>query len=155
QAAGLGHGLLARQPRRAEIGETGAAIGGKQDVLRLDVPMYDAQSVGRGERGGDLTSPTRRGVGIERATLAHPHGEVRTRDVLHHDKAPRAVVDHVVHTDDVGVAELPDGLHFATQPLAREARRRGWRHQELERDIGADATVAGAVYNGKPAAPDL
>src|SRR5690348_15575915 len=45
QAAGLGDGLLPRQPRRAEVSEPRPAVGGNQDVLRLDVTMEDAAAV--------------------------------------------------------------------------------------------------------------
>jgi len=56
QTAGLGDGLLPRQPRRAEVGEPRPAVGGEQDVLRLDVAMKDAVPVGGREPRGDVAS---------------------------------------------------------------------------------------------------
>jgi len=117
--------------------------------------MEDAAAVGGGERRGDVTPKARRGVGVERPALPHAHGEVGARDIVHHDKAPRPVIDDVVHGDDVRMAELPHDLDFAAQPLARESRRGGRGHQQLDRHIGADAAVARAVHDGKAAPADF
>ena len=155
ETAGLGHGLLPGQPCRAEVGEPCPAVGREQDVLRLDVAMEDAVAVGGGERRGDLTPEACHGVGVERPALSHAHGEVGARDILHHDETPRPVVDDVVHGDDVRVAELPHRLNLAAQPLAREPRRGGRGHQQLDRHVGTDATVARAIYDREAAAPDL
>ena len=66
--AGLGSGGGGGAPRDTEVGHLDLAIGGEQDVLRLDVAMDQAAGMGCAERGADLDGDAHR--------LGHRHGVV-------------------------------------------------------------------------------
>ena len=117
--------------------------------------MQDAAAMRGVERRGDLATDARRGVGIERPPLPHPHGEIRARHVLHDDEAPRALVDDVVDGDDVGMAECAHRLHFTTQPLPGKPRRGKGRNEQFDRDIRSNAAVPRPVHDRVAAPADL
>src|SRR5687767_10132654 len=93
----------------------------EEDVLRLDVSMYDAGSVRRIERRAHLAQQirylTRRSPAMSRNLLR----QCAARQVFHHDER-RAIVQltEVEHVDDAG---MPDSGHRAC--FVRELGARG------------------------------
>ena len=138
-----GQGRLSVEvPRQPEIGDLGRAVGGEQDVGRLQIAVHDPAPVrhlhGLGQRGqqrGRLAGRLRRarqGLG-QAAPLEELHGEVR----------PPLVVAHVVDLDDVRVPQARHRLRLALEPrpLVRSGVRAGDQH--LEGDEAVEAAGAG------------
>ena len=155
QRAGLRHRRLALEPCGAEVREPGAAVAVEQDVLRLDVAMQDARAMRGCECLGDLRADAGGILRWEWTPLAEPDTEVGPVHQVHHHEAPGAILQEVVHPDDVRVGEPAHRLHLAAEPLPRDSSAGGRRDQELERDERIERTVARPVHDGVSAASDL
>ena len=140
-----GQGRLSVEvPRQPEIGDLGRAVGGEQDVGRLQIAVHDPALVGRlhglGQRGqqrGRLAGRLRRarqGLG-QAAPLDELHGEVR----------PALVVAHVVDLDDVRVPQARHRLRFALEPRPLVRPGVGAGEQHLEGDEAVEPQVPGLV----------
>ena len=129
--------------RDAEVGQLGGAVGGDQDVGRLDVPVHDARRVCRGKSLGHLREQGR-GLGRRQAAVVGGDGgEVSTSDVLHDEPLLVTFGDEVEDSDDVRMVEpgsepgLPLGAHQVERAAVRE-------HAEpLDGDLAAEHLVDG------------
>src|SRR5205085_12122470 len=89
----------------AEVGERRFAVGGEQDVRRLDVPMEDASPVCRRQRVGTPGGERHDLGGGETAVTTEAIGEGAAERVLHGDGDAVAVGHQLVDADDVGMVE--------------------------------------------------
>jgi hypothetical protein len=117
--------------------------------------VQNAATVSRVERGGHIPSEAGRCFGIERSAVADAHREIGAGNVFHHHKAPWPVVRDVVDRDDVGMAQLANGLHLAAQALASEPRGRRRGHEQLDRHVAPDAPIPRPVDDRIPTATEL
>ncbi len=111
----------------AEVAEERLAVGGEEDVGRLDVAVEHAPAVGRAEGVGDAGQD---GDGLARGQPAPLDQEVVERAApgqRHDDGDAVAVVEHVDHPDDVGVVELGQDRRLPPQPVAPCRPRRSAR----------------------------
>lgn len=127
--------------RQAEIGDPDPPVGPHENVAGLEVTMDDAggvcsrePSTGLDVLGEDLSPAP--GLGrpplIERGTIDELHREIESTVVL---------VD-VVHTDDVRMGQLGQGLGLATQLIGGHAPR---SMQFLDRDLPIELLVVGGI----------
>ena len=130
--------------REAEVREHAAAVV-EEDVGRLDIPMYEARSVGGVERRGHGCQRCRRLGRVERAG-GEPVRERPARDVAHREEEPAVVLARGVDRHDPRVLELGGeprlGQETATEPLVIRQRR---RHQ-LQGDRAAECRIAREVH---------
>jgi hypothetical protein len=150
----LGQARAAFQaPGQPEVADLGRAVGGQQDVARLQIPVDDPARVSRlggpGQRGhqrGGLSGRLGRARQLpgQAASLEKLHGEVR----------PALVVAHIVDPHDVLVPQAGDhlGLALEARPLVRAGVGAGQEH--LERDGAVQAQVPGLVDDAHAAAAE-
>ena len=150
-----GDSELAVEPCGAEVGQAVSPVGIEQDVLRFDVAVKDAMPVGSCERGRDIAAEPDRLFGGKRASIPDLHLEVGAGDVLHEDEAPGPFLDEVVYRHDVLVRQSPHRLHLTAHPFPGDFRRRGWRHEQLERHVPAELAIAGEIDHRIAAAAQL
>jgi serine/threonine protein kinase len=134
------------EPRQAEVQDLHVAVGGDEDVLRLQVAMDDAPGMSGVQPFGDLDAyldglppgePPCRDAPAQRLSLEQLHH--RERDAVGHAE--------VVDREDVGMREGGDDLG-----LALEARQRlGVVGEVLREDLDGDVPFE----TGMPGAVDL
>ena len=129
--------------REAEVEELDAAIGGDEDVGRLDVPMADALLVGGGERARDLDAVLER-LAIGDGAPVHPLPQRLAFQQLGDDVGDLALGADVEDGQDVGVVQRAGGPGFEVQAADVLGRGQG-RADDLDRDVAPQARVAGAV----------
>ncbi len=117
----------------AEVGEQDAAIRRHEDVAGLDVTMHEAGLV-RGVEGSRHAGPD-----VNRQFRAEPRlhveelAEALAVDELHDDRLAAALLEYVVHGDDVRMGEPGDRDGLATKPLGDDRVGRQARLQPLQR----------------------
>ncbi|CAB4577170.1 unannotated protein [freshwater metagenome] len=119
----------------AEVGEQHPTVGGDEDVPRLDVAVHHARLVRGVECGRDARTDVDGELGAQLLLLVEQLAQALAVDELHHDRLAPAVLDRVVHGDDVRVVELRDGDRLATEPLGDDGVAREVRFQELDRHL--------------------
>jgi hypothetical protein len=130
--------------RDAEIQHLHAGVRRDLDVGRLEIAMHDAAAVRGHERQRDLLGDVERGLHRQPAAR-QAVGQCRTLDQLEHERADALVFFELVDGGDVGVVHRREQPRFALEPsvprrIGGEARR-----QDLERDVAAQAPIAGAI----------
>ena len=101
----------------AEVGELDLAVGGAQDVRRLEVAVDDAVIVDVPQGRADcraMSSTSRQG---SRFCSLQDLVEALALDVLHGVEVMAVLVARFVEADDVGMAELAEGLDLALEAL--------------------------------------
>ena len=149
RAAGQGQGLFAKHLGHAEVGDLERAVGGDEQVLRLDVAMDDAVRGGGGEALRRLQQPA---PGLDRGDrlVGGPPGagqlvQVGALDELHGvehgavDHAGEIGLNHVRRLDQAGGVRL--GVEALQQRLVLGHRRR----QHLQRGAAVEADLPGTV----------
>ena len=101
QVAGVGQVGIGRAQR--EVGDLDAAVGGDEEVLRLEVPVEDAGGVGGTESGAGADPDPDGQVGLERA-LVEQLTDAAPLHQLGDDEA--SVLVEVVDGGRVGVPDL-------------------------------------------------
>ncbi len=153
--AGLGEGGVGPGAGDAEVGDLGLAVGGDQDVRRLDVAVDDPAVVGRGERVGDLGDQAGGGVRGERTLLLDDLREVAALDVLHDEPVLVAVDREVEDGHDVGVVEGRRVTRLALGALEVGRGPTGREPDALEGHLAAEDLVVPAPHDAHAAAADL
>ena len=105
--------------------------------------MDDPARMGVGERGRDR----QRDLGSLRPAehaVARDVAEVRSLDELHHEKRRLAVLAVVVEADDVLVLERSENARLARESAPKLEILGDPRVEQLDRDVAAQAPVAGA-----------
>ena len=120
-----------RVRRDAEVGQQGLAVGREQHVGRLHVAVEHPPPVGRRQRVGHRSGQRHDLARRQPAALGQQVVERPARRVLHGERHPVAVLDHLEHADDVRVVELREQRRLP--PDAGQVRRPAARPQALER----------------------
>ena len=118
---------------QAEVGDLGAAVGGQENVGRLEVAVDDALAVGGVDGAGDYADG-RRGLSDVLRPAADPSSEAATVDEFKPEKGETAGLANVVDPHDVGVLEGSDGLGLVVEPRQGVGSGPGSGQDHLERD---------------------
>jgi hypothetical protein len=139
--------------RQAEVEDFHDTVPREEDVCGLQVAVNDPFPVRRSEALSDLHADfDRRSSGEVRA--AQPRSERLAFQQLGDDVGSTVVGADVVHREDVRMAELAGrtGFQLETPQPSRIGGDLGRQH--LDRDIPAQAGIAGAVDLPHPTRPD-
>jgi len=145
-----------------EVGQLGLVPSRDHDVVRLDVPVHDAERVRGGQDVEHLQAVTGHPRGGQRAVARDQLTEGRAVDELH-DEVGGAVRgggrDDLVEGDGVGMLDprgaaslLEDTPLVGLQFRAAESR---WRPQFLDRHLAAEQLVSGEPDRAHPAVAEL
>jgi hypothetical protein len=104
-----------------EVEHLHLALGGQEDVARLDVAVDDPRAVGRLERVGDRRHDPGRLARRHRAGAVDPSGQALALQQLHDQVRPPVVLAKVKHPGDVGVVEPGRRPRLPAQPLGGPA----------------------------------
>jgi len=130
----------------------------RHQVERLEVTVDDPGAVHRGEALRRLQAERQHLLDGERPALQTGR-ERLSRDELHGDPPPRALLPSVVQPADVRVADLPGQLDLGTEPSLGFRPPGGIRPLDLERHLLVEHPVEGPVHGPHPALsqvrPDL
>ena len=140
----VGLDLAQGQLGDAEVEHLEAAVAGEEEVLGLQIAVHDPALVRDGEGARDLERPLP-GLARRERARAQALAQGLPLEQLGDDVGRAVVGSEIEHRDDAGVVELPGGaglLLEAADPLRIE---RDVAVQDLDRDVAAEARVAGAV----------
>ena len=135
----------------AEVGQQHAAVRRDEDVAGLDVAVDEAGVVGGVEGGGDARADVDRQLGAQPRLHVEQLAQALAVDQLHHDGLAAAVLEHVVHGDDVGVGQAGDGDRLAAEPFGDDGVGGQARLQPLQGDATVERDVGGQPHLGHPA----
>ena len=153
--AGVGLVLVELEPLgQAEVGDLGRAVGGEQDVGRLEVAVDDPPVV----RG--LHPPREQDDHLHRlarrpGALAEPLGQAAPLDELQGEVREPGVLADLVDLDDARVLELGDRLGLGPEPRELIGRGVGPGQDHLEGDVAVEAELAGLINDAHAAAAQL
>jgi hypothetical protein len=129
--------------REAEVEELRAGAR-EHHVARLEIAMHDARPVRAVEGVGDLDAETEHVVDRERPAL----NAIRERlalDQLHDEVEIVPLAPDVVDDADVRMVERGNEPRLALEARADLGRACQIARQDLDRDLAAEAAVAGAI----------
>jgi hypothetical protein len=155
-AAGRGQSLLVvDELRDAEVEDLRLAAIRDEDVVRLDVAMYDAEVMGDADRRKQLLQQVHRHVHAETPVLVEPRAHRAAFDPLHDDEQHRAVLVEVVDADDARVVQRRYGRGLAVEALAEVRVARVLLGQDLDGDRYLQARMRGAINDSHRSPPEL
>jgi hypothetical protein len=127
----------------------------EQDVVRLDVTMYDAATVRVGECPRDFAQYAR-GIGWrERSLRSEPLSKCLAFDVAHHEEHESVCFADAMDRNDVRVRQSRGGARFLNEALARSCEPREVRRENLYCDIAIELYFAGEIYDSHSTAADF
>src|SRR5262249_34952385 len=124
-----------------------AAALQQDDVVGLEIAVYDAALVRRAQRVGDLQRDRQRALRLQRRLGADQLRQRRARQVLPDEvhqllaTAPGLQDAEVDDVDDVRVADVVDRLGFVEEPSGHFLVGRELRVEDLQRYLLADRRV--------------
>jgi hypothetical protein len=137
--------------RDSEVGDLHPSVKRHQQVLRLEVAMHDPVRLAMGEPG---QNPLQNAGDLSRREPADVLAQRPVGQVLHRDVGHRAVLEVLVHGDDVGVVHRPGQARLIDEPL-REAGVGEMKGGELlQRNVALKVTLKSEVDDGGAPAPD-
>ena len=147
----VGHAL--RQLGQAEVDDLGTPVG-NHHIAGFQIAVHERYAVGSGQAIGNLRGQIehtrhRHGAGVEFVFERSPV------DQLGHQVRLIAVGAHVVHHQDVRVIQTAGGARLIQEAPAPFGIVVDVAVQDLERDLAAQARIAGAEDAALPAAVDL
>ena len=145
---------IIQAPGQPEVRDLGGAVGGQEDVTRLQVAVDDPAVVGRldglSQRGDERRGPAG-GEGSDRKPL----GETSPFDELHREVRSPVVVADVVDLHDVGVSQARGGLGLALESLPFVGSGKVAGQQHLDGDRAVKALIPRPVHNTHAAPAQL
>ena len=108
----------AEKPGDAEIGKLHLALGGQQQVARLDVAMNDAAVVGVAEGLGHLDADPQHFAPGEDPPAAQLRFQAAAGDQFHGVEEVVALLAEAEEADNVRMIEFAEGLDFGLEALA-------------------------------------
>ncbi len=139
---------------QAEVGDLGRAVGGEQDVGRLQIPVDDTALVGAMDRAGQKgRSPG--GVPGRLRTAVETLGQAVAGHELHREEGSALPGADLVDLDNVGVLEPGDQAGFGFEAGQRPGRRVRPVAQHLQGHDALEGEVAGLVDDAHASAAQL
>ena len=135
-----------QRPCESEVGHDGVTAG-QQNVLRLDVAMYDAARVRVRESIRDLGGQPHAFGGRDAAVAVQTIAQRLALDERHNEEKRAVRLTRVVHRQDVRVLQIGGDGDLVAEPLDRDAGRK-LRTQHLERDGPFVVQVARKEHGG-------
>ncbi|GAC1599523.1 MAG: hypothetical protein NVS4B10_10770 [Myxococcales bacterium] len=140
------------QPGDPEVEDLESAVGGDEEILRLEIAMNDARVMGRGETLGELGGQIERLA--QRQRLSEQHlAERLPLEQLEDEVGAPLVGSGVMDREDVGMvdrANRPGLQREALQGLL--AKSRGGK--DLDRHVATEPCVPGAIDLTHPTCAD-
>ena len=141
-----------------EVDQHRFAVGGQEDVGRLDVAVDDLAGMrmgqGVGHRGGD---PRR--LRPVRAVVSQPVAEIGTVEEIGNKVDLSLVHADIMHRDDAGMPQPGEPARFLEEPIRIGLRQTGARVQNFDRhgpvELAVVAEKHGAEAAGSEGAPHL
>ena len=138
----------------AEISHLGDAVAVDHNVLRLNIAMHDAVLMRVLERLCDLRGKEER---LRRGELPLAGDILLERDAfdqLHDDILHRERMAHIVHRDDVRMAEHGDGMRLGLELRLELRVGEDLFAQHLDGDVAVEPVVERFIDNGHAAGAD-
>ena len=123
--------------RDPEVRQVGVALLVEQDVPGLHVPVHDALTMRRRERGGHLVQDRRRSLAA-RAAPPEQVLDAAASEEPHDEIGGIRLSPVVVERNDVRVLELGDDLRLALEAADEVRMVRELGRDRLDRDLAAD-----------------
>src|SRR5690606_37555581 len=141
--------------RDAEIEQFHLAVGGHQDVGRLDVPMHDQMAMGMGDRAANLDEQPQPIAATEPMLVAIPIDR-RALDMFHGQPRSAGGVDSAVQVArDARIRQAREDAAFEQEALDQVFRSGAARHPLERRTLANAGMVAFGEENlGHAAAAD-
>ena len=143
-----------QRPGQAEVGHLDPAVGGHQDVLRLDVAVHDAGGVRGREAAEHAGHDLHRRRGGEPPAVPEQLLERAPGHVLHRQVQERAVGALVVDGDHVLLRQPRHRLGLADEPADEFLVPGQLGVHDLERHLAVQPRIGGPVDRGHPAVRD-
>ena len=143
-----------QRPGQAEVGHLEPAVGGDQDVLRLDVTVHDPGRVRRREPVEHPGHDLQRGRGGEPPAVPEQPLERAPGHELHRQVQERAVGALVVDGDHVLLRQPRHRLGLADEPADEFLVPGQLGVHDLERHLAVQPRIGGPVDRGHPAVRD-
>ena len=138
----------------AEVGHLHAAVPQHHNVLGLDVPVDNAPAVGVGEAVGNLQDEVQRLPPVHLTPALHILFQRDAVNQLHHNVFNALKGGHVVHGDDIGMAELGHRQGLVPEPAAELGVFRQVAFQRLHRHQAVQPQILSLIYIGHAAGAD-
>ena len=153
------HDLAGQGPSRvgveqlgqAEVADLGHAVGGEEDIARLEIAVDDTRLVGHVNGAGqnlDQAGGVAGAIGFSASAL----GEAAATDELEEEVRPFFLLADGIDRDDVRVTEPRDGLGLGAEPIAVLGIGVTALEHHLDRHETAELRVAGLVDDAHAAA---
>ncbi len=140
---------------QAEIHECGMPIGADDDVRRLDIAVQHSLPVSIVECAGHLIQHGQGGLQTEALRSGQEIAQGPATQELHDDEQPALGLNHVMHDDDVGMAELGRCLSLAQETFHELRIHQKLRVDHLERHRSFQHAIPRPVYGAEPATAEL
>ncbi len=137
--------FASERPGDPEVHDPGVPVLVDHDVLRLEVPVDDPQTMGLGQSLAELLGDRDGPAYAERARLADEPLQVLARNILHGDEGRALGPAQVEHPADVAVTDLPGEFQLVRETLDRLPIEGDLRLEELEGDLLLDVGVVDLV----------
>ena len=134
-----------------EVGQQDPAVGGDEDVARLDVAVDEAGVVGGVERRRDARADVDRQLGAQPGLHVEQLAQALAVDELHDDGLAALVLEDVVDGDDVRVGQPGHGDGLTAETLGDDRVGGQARLEPLEGDLAIERDVGGEPHLGHPA----
>ena len=131
----------------AKIAKIGVAIFIQQDVVGLDVPMYDAIAMSEGQSRADLLQDLAGRFRVQDAMLVNAVAQTAAAQIAHHQKRAVRLAPIVIQRHNMRMLQTSDNLSLAFK-AADEFRRIGvFGQNDLDGHLAQNSALAGAVDN--------
>ncbi len=137
----------------AEIEHLDGAVGGDEQVGRLDVAMHHALAMRGIEGAGEVAAEGEHLVDGHRSAR-QPRRQRLAVEQLHHHELPALVLADVVERADVGVVQRRDDAGFALEALGGGRVAAQFGRQQLHGDATAQPHVLGGEHLAHGAAAE-
>ena len=138
----------------AKVRHQGVPAFRKQDVRRLDVPMYNALSVRIVQRGGHLAQQSNRGLGGNRALVGDERFQAAAADETHGVKRRAVALPNREDRHDMRVIEPGRETRLTLEARERLGIEQGIECEHLERDFPVERHFPRTEDDAHAAAPD-
>ncbi len=141
----------------AEVHDPGPALAVDHDILRLEVPVNDSETMGLGQAFGGLARDGQRLADGQGPDAVEEALKVLPGNIFHGDEiGPRFLLaTEVVHTADVAVGDGPSETELAPEALDRVGVRGNLGLKELQGKLFPDLGIEDLVDAAHAAPPQL